>query len=167
MSKLERIRQKLTVKGVPCHPCVELAAVRAFESRYGLALPQDLIDLYCGVCNGCTMLDGFSLKPLEAWEVEQADLQRPFPFARDWIWEDEEEDEEKISQTLWGNIELIDVGDAQSWHVIVNGAQAGQMWLFTDVGIQPCAPPKTVLEWFEFWLDGKDDYFAAYEYPTL
>lgn len=163
--RIERIRQKLEAKGVPYQKKIDIQVIREFERKYGVVLPQELMDLYCGICNGCTMIDGFPLKSIEEWEVELDDIKKPFPFEQDWIWEDEEnEDEAKLSQTLQGNIELIDVGDAQSWNVIVTGKQRGQMWFFTDVGIQPCNPPMNVLEWFAFWLDGKEDYFEGWKY---
>lgn len=160
--RIERIRQKLEGKGIPHQKRIDIQVIREFERKYGVILPQELIDLYCGICNGCTMIDGFPLKAIEEWEVELDDIKKPFPFEQDWIWEDE--DEAKLSRILQGNIALIEVGDAQSWNVIVTGRQQGQMWFFTDVGIQPCAPPMHVLEWFEFWLDGKEDYFKEWEY---
>ncbi len=109
------------------------------------------------------MLDGFKLRPIEEWKFNPNTIQNPFPFEKYWIWEDDY-DEQKIAQTVYGNIELMDIGDAQSWNVIVSGSQKGQMWMFSNVGIQPCAPPKGILEWFEFWLDGKEDYFEGFEY---
>lgn len=163
-SGIERIQQKLAAKGIQYNERVNIEVIKEFESKYDIVLPQELIDLYCEVCNGCTMIDGFQLKAIEEWEVELDDIKKSFPFERYWIWEDDDYDESKTHQILQGNIELIDVGDAQSWNIIVNGKQKGQMWFFTDVGIQPCDPPKNILEWFEFWLDGKEDYFEKFEY---
>lgn len=73
-------------------------------------------------------------------EVELDDIQKPSPFEEAWIWADEDYDESKARRILHGNIALI------------------------DVGIQPCDPPRNVLEWFEFWPDGKEDYFEGFEY---
>lgn len=63
-----------------------------------------------------------------------------------------------------GNIQLIDVGDGQSWNIIITGNERGQMWFFTDIGIQPCAPRRDFLSWFEYWIDGNDDYFKEFKY---
>lgn len=68
-----------------------------------------------------------------------------------------------IQNIVNGNIEIINIGDSQSWNIIVNGEEKGNMWYFTDVGIQPCKPSMIFLEWFEFWLDGKEDYFYEIE----
>lgn len=57
---------------------------------------------------------------------------------------------------------MIDIGDSQTWNIIINGKEEGKMWFFTDVGIQPCAPSMNFLEWFEFWLDGNEDYFYEF-----
>lgn len=83
-------------------------------------------------------------------------------FTEYWIWEDDY-DEERVKHVVDGNLELIDIGDSQTWNIIVNGKEEGKMWFFTDVGIQPCTPSMNFLEWFEFWLDGNEDYFYAYK----
>ena len=93
------------------------------------------------------MIDGFQLRPIGEWKFDPEGISKSFSFEQAWIWEDDY-DEEKIKQIVYGNIELIDIGDAQSWNIIISGPQKGQMWLFSDVGIQPCAPPKSLLEWF-------------------
>lgn len=55
--------------------------------------------------------------------------------------------------------EMIDIGCGQTWNIIVCGKEYGKMWNCTDVGIAPAAPELSSLEWFEFWLDGGEDYF--------
>lgn len=160
---IERIKQKLLSMDIQCNEKLDADVIKAFEEKHHITLPEELCALYCEVCNGCTMIDDFPLRPIDEWEFRPEHICEPFPFDEYWIWEDEDDhEEEKMQQTLCGNIELIDIGCAQSWNIIVSGPQKGQMWQFSDVGIQPCAPPKTFLEWFEFWLDGKTDYFEEF-----
>lgn len=124
---------------------------------------EELVLFYTKVCNGCKMVDGFALFPMKDWRYDVQNLKKEFPFETYWIWEDDY-DEEKIKQIGNGTIELIDIGDGQSWNLIINGKEAGNMWFFTDVGLQPAAPSMSFLEWFEFWLDGKEDYFYEFGY---
>ena len=63
-----------------------------------------------------------------------------------------------------GIIELIDIGDAQSWNIVVEGDKRGEMWFYTDVGIQPACPAMSFSKWFEYWLDGGTDYFYEFQY---
>jgi hypothetical protein len=93
-------------------------------------------------------------------DIEKA--KEKFPFDKYWVWEDEPGDV-NLDDVLKGNIELIDIGDAQTWNIIINGKERGQMWFFADVGIQPCAPKRSFLSWYEYWLDGNDDYFSEFE----
>lgn len=162
-SMVERIKQKMERKNIQGNEVVNLDEVRKFEIKTKIELPKDLVLFYTEICNGCEMLDGFNLLKMEDWEYSIEHLNKDFIFENYWIWEDDY-DEEKIKCILDGNIELIDIGDAQTWNIIVKGKEKGKMWFFTDVGIQPCAPSMTFLEWFEFWLDGNDDYFRDFIY---
>lgn len=160
--KIKRIQQKLLAMDIQCSEKLDPAVLQAFETEYHITLPEELRALYCEVCNGCAMIDGFPLRPIFEWKFHPEHLGKPFPFEQYWIWEDDY-NASRIRQTVYGNIELIDIGCGQSWNIIVSGPQKGQMWWFSDVGIQPCAPPKGFLDWFEFWLDGNKDYFEGFE----
>lgn len=50
--------------------------------------------------------------------------------------------------------------------MIVTGTCRGEVWNFTDVGVQPCCERQDFLGWFELWLDHQDetDYFKDYVY---
>ena len=67
---------------------------------------------------------------------------------------------------LNGQLELIDVGDSMRYNLIVTGQCRGEVWCFTDVGVQPCCERQDFLGWFELWLDMQDDvdYFKDYAY---
>lgn len=169
MDTIERIQSKLQQKGVPYNEPVSIERIREFEKANGVSLPEELILLYTRVCNGCEMFSRFTkLKRIEEWCADPEELQRAFTFEHYWIWDDNEDvDEDKLWQTKYGNLELVDIGDGESWNVIVNGSQRGQMWNLGDLGISPCAPPKNVLEWFEYWLDCTEkrvNYFKDFKY---
>lgn len=160
-SSVNRIIQKMEYQNIQSNKVICIDEVRKFEEKTDITLPEELVLFYTEVCNGCKMLDGFDLLKMEDWEYNIENLKRDFLFENYWIWEDDYE-EEKIKRVLDGNIELIDIGDSQTWNIIVKGKEKGKMWFFTDVGIQPCVPAMNFLEWFEFWLDGNDDYFCDF-----
>ncbi|SHL03278.1 hypothetical protein SAMN02745136_03906 [Anaerocolumna jejuensis DSM 15929] len=108
------------------------------------------------------MIDGFYLKGLEELEFDENKVKEEFKFTKYWIWEDDEVND-LLDKVGSGNIELIDIGDSQSWNIIITGEERSQMWFFTDVGIQPCAPKRSFISWFEYWLEGSDNYFGEFE----
>ena len=159
--RIDRILQKMQDNHIQCNEVLSIQDVKQFEEKTGVKLPEELVLFYTTVCNGCVMIDGFGLKRLEEWIYDKNQLREDFPFEDYWIWEDDF-DEERLKKITYGNLELLDIGDAQTWNIIVNGKERGKMWFFTDVGMQPCAPSMSFLEWFEFWLDGNEDYFSEF-----
>ncbi len=107
--------------------------------------------------------------PLES--TEQRDLSRPFLLDEAWIWEDDDRDdavirEEISTKVCQGQIELIDLGCGNCYHLIVTGNCRGEVWNIADVGAQPCCERQDFLGWFELWLDNQDetDFFKDYVY---
>ncbi|WP_159100029.1 SMI1/KNR4 family protein [Treponema saccharophilum] len=157
-TRLNSVIEKMKSKNIERNELVSLEEIKSFEKKNNIKLPNELVSFYTTISNGCKMIDGFNLRKLEEWKFKTGQLNRDFPFTEPWIWEDDE-NTEKLKYIEDGNIELIDIGDSQTWNIIVSGKEKGKMWFFTDVGIQPCAPAMDFLTWFEFWLDGNEDYF--------
>ena len=153
--------EKMKSKNIERNELVSLEEIKSFEKKNNIELPNELVSFYTTISNGCKMLDGFNLRKLDEWKFKKGQLNSDFPFTEPWIWEDDE-NTGKLKQIENGNIELIDIGDSQTWNIIVSGKEKGKMWFFTDVGIQPCAPAMDFLTWFEFWLDGNEDYFQDF-----
>ena len=110
------------------------------------------------------MLDGFPLNRLD--DMDWENLSAPFMLEDAWIWED---DDTVIPEQIEvmageGNIELISIVDSMSYHLIVTGKCRGEVWNFTDVGVQPCCERQDFLGWFELWLNEQEntDYFKDY-----
>ena len=157
---ISRIKNKLKEKGITLLDVVDINEIRDFENKYNVTLPEEMVLFYTMISNGCEMIDGFQLRAFEDWKYDDELISKEFPFEKYYILE--EDDNFEINHIEYGNIELIDIGDAQTWNVIINGKEQGNMWFFTDVGIQPAAPRLNFLEWFEFWLDGGEDYFKEF-----
>ena len=164
MIEINRIKAKLSEKHIELRTPVDISDIREFEKTYNVSLPQELVNFYTLVSNGCAMIDGFDLYPFEQWKFDPERIQLPFGFSEYWMWENESELSHDPKEIENGIIELIDLGDAQNWNIVVNGETYGNMWFYTDVGIQPACPAMSFLKWFEYWLDGGEDYFYEFQY---
>ncbi len=157
------VKNKIIEKGIKINPPLNRKIIDEFERCNNIILPKELAHFYTEVCNGCEMIDGFNLRKFEELDLHIDIMKKEFIFDKYWIWEDEPNDD--LEPTVkHGNVELINIGCGQTWNIIITGKEKGQMWYFTDVGIQPCAPKRGFLSWFEFWLDGNEDYFMDFVY---
>lgn len=167
---IERIKGKIKDLSIMMGEVLPENVIVDFETQCGIRLPQAYRLFLQEVGNGCEdMLDGFSLKRLE--DMPRKDLTRPFGLDEAWIWEDDDQLEgdslEQVieSSVFQGEIALIEVGCGISYHLIVSGKCQGEVWCFTDVGVQPCCERQDFLGWFELWLDQQEsvDYFQDYQ----
>lgn len=140
-----------------------------FEKRNHVHLPQAYRIFLKEVGNGCSMIDGFGLNPLDA--IETTNLYQSFVLEDAWIWEDDDsmthaELTEIMKTKLNGQMELINIGCGMSYNLIVTGKCRGEVWMFSDVGVTPCCERQDFLGWFDLWLDMQDnvDYFKDYVY---
>lgn len=161
---LARIKGKAEARGLAMGNVLTEAEISDFEAQHGIQLPQAYRLFLKEVGDGCTMIDGFPLRPLR--EAVPCRLSQPFALEDPWIWEDEDIPQLTglLDGRLGGQLELIDVGDGMSYNLIVTGACRGEVWSFADVGVQPCCERQDFLGWFELWLDQQDetDYFKDY-----
>ena len=158
---IKRIRQKTIDKEIILNPVIPEEVIRQFEQQNEIIFPEEFVEFYTLVGNGGIMIDEFPLKRFEKLRIDIEQVRQEFPFSEHWIWEVDPEGGNR-DDVVKGNIELIDIGDAQTWNLIINGKERGKMWFFVDVGIQPCAPGRDFFSWYEYWLDGNDDYFSAF-----
>ena len=98
-------------------------------------------------------------------------LDQEFPFTEAWVWEGEQgmwdsarqnwskEGIAKLALTHRGNICIGNDGCGQYWHLIVTGAERGNMWLFCGEGVTPTIPKREFLRWYEDWLDGVKNWW--------
>lgn len=161
-SVLARIKEKIDTLCIEMGETLSEAAIVDFEKQCGIRLPSAYRAFLKAVGDGCEqMLDGFALRRLA--DIPRRNLALPFGLEEAWIWEDEEAVEEALiaDRVYQGEIELIDIGCGMTYHLIVCGKCRGEVWCFTDVGVQPCAERQDFLGWFELWLDEQEetDYF--------
>lgn len=167
---IKRIQGKLTALNISMGQCLTEEEIASFEECQSIKLPQAYRVFLKSVGNGCkSMLDGHRLNDLE--NCSHQVLSEPFLLEKFWLWEDDERDadvieEEMRNKVYRGNIELINLGCGMSYNLIITGKCRGEVWNFTDVGVQPCCEQQDFLGWFELWLDNQDatDYFKDYVY---
>lgn len=167
---IKRIQEKTDALHLKMGECLSEEAIMAFEDRHQIKLPQSYRLFLQSIGNGCAhMFEGCPLNALESSPCQE--LSEPFMLDTFWIWEDDERDSQIIEAEMQnrvyrGNIELIHLGCGMSYRLIVTGKCRGEVWNFTDVGVQPCCERQDFLGWFELWLDHQDetDYFKDYVY---
>ena len=163
MDRYEQVCAKLKEKNIVINPPLSLEDVEFFERQHNIILPNSYRNFLLKVADGGIIIDGFPLLQLSKLVINDT-IHKDFPLTDYWIWEEEYEDNSKRETMQYGNLEMIDIGDCQTWNLIISGLCAGEMWFFTDVGVQPACPRRDFLGWFEYWLDGGDDYFADFVY---
>jgi hypothetical protein len=125
------------------------AAVRAFEERHGVLLPEPYRSFVAEVSDGDRAgPPGYGLLALADlpgdWGADRPgrDLARPFPLTQSWYWEVDERPWSEIGPLIGpvadhGSIVLGTDGCGMNWHLVVTGPQRGQVWLITG----ECAAP--------------------------
>jgi len=170
--RLLTIKSKLVEKGVHLDPPMVPEAVREFEERHHIDLPEEYRLFLLEIGNGGDGPPKFGLMKLGKvpknfpYPAPDAlsNISKPFPLTRYWIWEGEDEDKPELKEDIrHGSIVLGDDGCGMYWLLIVTGQERGKVWQLTDTGIQPCAPPRDFLSWYEYWLDGNDDWWAGFD----
>lgn len=157
---IKRIQEKIYTLHIKMGECLSEETLAAFEECYKIQLPQAYRTFLKKIGNGCErMIDGCCLNSLEKSLCQN--LSEPFMLDKFWIWEDDEREADIIKSDMEnkvyrGNIELINLGDCISFNLIITGKCRGEVWHFTDVGVQPCNERQDFLGWFELWLDNQE-----------
>ena len=166
---MERIQGKISGLNIKMDKCLMEDEIVFFEDHHNVKLPQAYRMFLQRIGNGCKhMFHRRRLNDLE--NCPHQALSEPFLLEKFWIWEDDERDSDAIEADMQnkvyrGNIELINLGCGISYNLIITGNHRGEVWNFTDVGVQPCCEPQDFLGWFELWLDNQDTtyYYKDYE----
>lgn len=163
---ISRIREKLTHQQVLMGETLSEQQIIEFEKRYGLQLPKSYRRFLLEIGNGGEWGESNLCSLLSEEHFNQEKLLKPFPFENEWIWESEEDPSASQMEAIaYGNLELTDAGCGQSFHLILNGKCYGEVWHFSEMGIQPCCQRQDFLGWYEKWLDDGNDVCYFEEYP--
>lgn len=167
---IKRIQGKIDALNIKMGECLSEEAIAVFEDCHKVELPQAYRMFLKNVGNGCEyMFENRRLNSLDSSPYQN--LSEPFMLEKFWLWEEDDRGADIIkaemkSKVYRGNMELINLGCCMSYHLIITGKCRGEVWEFTDVGVQPCCERQDFLGWFELWLDNQEetDYFKDYVY---
>jgi len=160
-SDILNIKRKLIQSHMQFNPPISKKTIFDFEKINDIILPEELVVFYTEIANGCDTVDSNDLIRFEELKFDNLkQIKKEFKFTDRWIWENDGSNE--INESLYkevsnGNIVLVDLGCGQTWNIVINGKERGQMWLFSDVGIAPCSPKRNFLTWFEDWIYADGD----------
>lgn len=150
-------------------------AVRAFETRHSVVLPEPYRTFVADITDGSGLgpTDCSGILPLEAlpndWDGDstERDLAAPFPLTERWIWEDDPRPGEEIGPLIdrvfnHGSVVLGTDGCGMNWHLIVTGEHRGHIWFICGEGATPFGAPfgGTTAEpgfagWIRHWATGQ------------
>ncbi|MFF9815505.1 SMI1/KNR4 family protein [Streptomyces sp. NPDC014006] len=155
-------------------------AMRAFEARHGIVLPEPYRTFVADVTDGSYLgppdcgLTALGELPRD-WgdDAGARDLGEPFPLTEPWLWEDDpdasEEAEARIAAVYrHGSVVLGTDGCGMYWHLVVTGPHRGHIWHVTDVGAVPFGAEfgHTTAEpgfagWVRHWAAGRPWFDAG------
>jgi hypothetical protein len=170
--RLLRIKQKLTDAKV-LNQTLSERQVAAFEKRHHITLPEGYRRFLIKIGNGGDGPPHYRLVTLgkgpnsanqdevRYWE-QLPHVHLAFPFTEPWVWEGGDVSEEGTEeQVRHGSIFLGEDGCGMDWHLIVTGAERGNVWMICGEGVVPTLPKRDFLTWYEDWLDGVKNWFVA------
>jgi Tfp pilus assembly protein PilF len=157
---VERAKQLILQRRLNLNPCLTEEEVAQFEKKHKIELPTEYRQFLLKVGNG-----GDGIVPLAevlgGW-IEEENLTKPFCFSKAWQWSEEYGDDEESwedHQDEWvvkfgcGNIFVAeDSGYPGCWHLILQGEERGNMWLFMSGELCPTKPRMTFLRWYVDWI---------------
>ncbi|MFH8627674.1 SMI1/KNR4 family protein [Streptomyces vietnamensis] len=162
-------------------------AVRSFEAEHGIVLPEPYRTFVAEVCDGLRTgppyygLLPFAQTPSD-WGSERPErlLAEPFPLTAPWMWENDEEDEEALSEQEaearmdavfdHGSLLLGTDGCGMYWHLVVTGPQRGHVWLIDEYGAMPFGTSSSTSPmpgrpgftgWVTHWAQGRPWFAGA------
>jgi len=171
--RLARIQRKLEAAGKRLRPPLTEAGLDLYERSRAVSLPAEyrafVLQLgdggdgppFYGLAALGDLPAGLTADEKVQWS-DPTNMAKPFPFTRAWVWEEGDiSDEGTHEQVAWGTLYLGDDGCGMYWHLIVTGPDRGNVWQLCGEGIQPTAPKRDFLRWYEDWLDGVEDWWDA------
>ena len=175
LQRIDRLRRRVGATPGSLGPCLPEQEIAAFEASYRILLPEAFRLFLLHIGNGGGGPPHYGLNTLAQSVQRIPDGQHepgntpflrphlPFPLFEPWIWEDEnlgDRDDVRF-QAVYndGHLFLGTDGCAMDWILVVSGPERGNVWNRADVGAQPCVPSRDFATWYEYWLDGGQDWF--------
>ena len=148
-------------------PTVSKEYLHEIEKNFLITFPEDFKFFYSeisnGICINSNTTDEKKIHNIETIlkKVEESErkfgvfkknlITQTFLFDKPYIWGDEGSFDLHL-EVEYGNIEVADVGDGETWNLILSGTSYDNIWNFSEWGISPCNPNLTFLKWAEMWL---------------
>jgi hypothetical protein len=157
-------------------PTIDETTVVAFETRYGIQLPQDYRRFLLHVGNGGAGPFYGILGLDELYEVKEdywGDLTKPFPYSDAWsgdrdllqaidvATQADDDRREQLTEQYWtemthdGAIIICEYGCCLRYLLVINGDEHGHIWFdqtadlagYAPVGINPNVPAEQYADW--------------------
>ncbi|HCF25660.1 MAG TPA: hypothetical protein DEV81_00180 [Cyanobacteria bacterium UBA11049] len=165
VANMERIKSKIAQNNINLGKPLSLAAIEKFETQHSIILPEDYRQFLLEISNGGDGPPEYRLKVLAETVTEEMQPLQPFPLSNYWVWDDVDDVDEELFDSVYrcGHLYLGTEGCGIDWILIVNSAARGKVWQRSDEGIVPCTPARSFISWYEYWLDGGENWFDGQE----
>ncbi len=124
--RFRNLREKFVKYGVKFNEPISIGVARAFEKKYNVKLPEELVLFYTEVCNGCEFFVIPSLKRFEDFEFDNAKVNKEFMLSEVYRLIDGTLNDEILDMVECGAIRISDEDSFNT--IVVCGEQKGKMW---------------------------------------
>ena len=173
---IERIKQEISMHSIKLNSPLSQHAVEDFEASYNIRLPEAYRRFLLEVGDGGDGPPYYALVRLadavrgqyernpQTDERERFRPDLPFPITDNWVWVDqeiEEDDRTRSTVSEHGHLFLGTDGCGIDWIIIITGEERGNVWYRDEYcALKTDISRRDFLGWYEYWLDcGRDRYF--------
>jgi hypothetical protein len=152
-SSIERLRTRIatlaTNETYRFDPPLDEATVRAAEESLGIVFPEEYRNFLREVASGHGGRFQIALRVAEADDR----IRQSFPFT----WEEAQHSPLSAPSVVGGTFVVWDQGCGEESHLVITGAERGQVWRCHEDGWRPDGDPEVTtplgyLAWLEWWL---------------
>jgi hypothetical protein len=173
--RISSIKNKILEKGFNLNTPISKEEIMIAEEQFNIQFPEEYREFLLKIGNGGDGPPSYKILDLKSSIELSKDfakgynqfLSEEFPLDKYLVWEGinlSREDENKRERIHMGNLILGEEGCSIYWSLIITGAERGQVWNFTEAGVQPCSPKLSFFDWYEYWLDGGDNWWREFKY---
>ncbi|MDE6501213.1 MAG: SMI1/KNR4 family protein [Ruminococcus sp.] len=159
---IERLRENSDGEEEVYLETLPIEKITEFENKYQIKLPQGIVDFYTKVSNGAVLYPDekiCNLDPFENWHFDKNSIHTDFNIENDVTYDDYcdiKKSTKDYSFESCGNIELMYLGCAMTYNIVVKGKHYGEIIALLEMYLE--ITNKNFLEWIEGCIDGTEEY---------
>lgn len=172
-TRINNIKNEILGKEISLNPPISLEEILFFEDQYSIELPEEYREFLLKAGNGGDGPPHYKLLDLgsafilsKGFAKDDKFISEEFPFDNYMVWEGtnlSQEELDRLQQIHKGSLLIGEEGCGIFWLLVISGVERGKIWYLTEVGVQPCAPSLSFLDWYEYWLHDGSDWWREFK----